>query len=85
MDNMQELNNFLFSTAPPTHHIKRQEDEPIPLTIDSLLPISADIDPENTYKKNNISRKIVKEESVTTRSRIGEKESNEQRQKYTKL
>jgi hypothetical protein len=84
MDNMQELNTFLFSDAPPTHHIKRQEDEPIPLIIDSLLPISADIDPENTYKKNNSSRKLLKEDSVT-RSRIADRESIDQRQKYTKL
>jgi hypothetical protein len=70
--------------APQADRMNRQEDEPTPLIIDSLLPISADIDAENTYKKNNSIKKLIQQDS-TTRSRFGDRESIDQREKYTKL
>ena len=56
-----------------------QEEEPTPLYVDSLLPISADIDSENQYKKNmarfnNLSESAIRTKNNFRSSRLEQKE-----------
>lgn len=77
MSNMDEVNNLLFNNLPWGNRQEKQEVEPTPLFIDSLLPISADIDEENVYKKNN-SRKIVfNEDEISAKSKAKERTESE--------
>lgn len=86
MSNMDEVNNLLFNNFPCGSKQERQEEEPIPLIIDSLLPISADIDEENIYKKNNSKKILFNEDDILAKSKAKERpDSEENKIKYTKL
>ena len=67
--------------------LRREEDEPAALIVDSLLPISADIDPENEYKRsigkmNNLGDSLVRTK-MNNRSRVEEEDNG--KQKYKRL
>ena len=62
-----------------------QESEPVPLVIDSLLPISADIDAENAYKKG-LGKRISEVDTLTfSKLRVREEAESVGKGKYMKL
>ena len=86
MSNMNEVNNLFFNDFPCGNGQDIQETEPTPLFIDSLLPISADIDEENIYKKNNSRKVVFNEDEILAKSKAKERTQSEERTiKYTKL
>lgn len=50
--NINEVNSLNFYESKQNFRTLKATNEPSPLYIDSLLPISADLDKENTYKLN---------------------------------
>ena len=57
----------------------------MPLVIDSLLPISADIDAENGYKKG-LRKKVSESDTLTfSKLRVRDEVENIGKGKYTKL
>lgn len=57
----------------------------MPLVIDSLLPISADIDAENGYKKG-LGKKVSEIDTLTfSKLRVRDEVENIGKGKYTKL
>lgn len=73
MSNMDEVNNLLFNNFPWGNKQEKQEAEPTPLIVDSLLPISADIDEENVYKKNNSKKIVFNEDDILAKSKAKER------------
>ena len=50
--NINEVNSLNFYESKQYFSTLKPTNEPSPLYIDSMLPISADLDKENTYKLN---------------------------------
>lgn len=51
MSNIDEVSNLNFYESSMYYSVLPNQSQPKALYIDSLLPISADIDKENSYKK----------------------------------
>jgi hypothetical protein len=63
----------------------KQEDEPNPLYVDSLLPISADIDPENEYKRNLARINTLGESTIKMRNKAQESRLSQEKRESVKL
>ena len=63
----------------------KQEDEPNPLYVDSLLPISADIDPENEYKRNLAKINTLGESNIKMRNKGQESRLSQEKRESVKL
>lgn len=83
MSSIQEVNNFLSNAVWIADRVV-QEKEPVPLLIDSLLPISAEIDAENGYKKGLTKRGSEVETLELSKLRVRE-EGTVGKEKYLKL
>ena len=73
LEKVSEVNDLLFFNQFQLVIQEEQEKEPTPLFVDSLLPISADIDPENDYK-NKLKQKTDLGESQV-KPRLGNRQS----------
>jgi hypothetical protein len=83
MSSIQEVNNFLSNAVWIADRVE-QEREPVPLIIDSLLPISADIDAENGYKKGLAKRGSEVETLELSKLRVRE-EGAAGKERYLRL
>lgn len=77
LNKINEVGDMLHKMDYKINPTPKQEEEPSPLYVDSLLPISADIDAENDYKER-IGRMGTLGESVIRVKNKG-KESRVQR------
>lgn len=80
---MNEVNNLFFKMGGNTDKKDSEEQEPKPLLVDSLLPISADIDAENPYKKSQGKLNGTQDSSV--RFKMTRPAFTEREDKYRKL
>lgn len=68
INNINEVNNLNFYDSQMYFSSLPASKEPRPLYVDSLLPISADLDKENTYKLN-LKKMITSQVSDISRVR----------------
>ena len=82
---MNEANNLFFNMEFKKNSDPKQEDEPKPLIVDSLLPVSADIDADNQYKKNLSKLNTLGESTIKMKNKGKESRFENKEPEYIRL